>query len=45
VVEKLAGFFDVHNFTAFVIAAFRTGAMWHLTLVTIRAFGECAAFE
>jgi len=43
--EKLAGFFDVHNFTTFVIAALWTGAMRHLALVTIRAFGECVAFE
>jgi hypothetical protein len=45
VVEKLAGFFDVHNFTAFVIAAFRTSTMRHLALVAIGAFGEGMAFE
>src|SRR5882724_1378377 len=45
VVEKLAGFLDVHNFTAFVIAAFWTGTMRHLALVTIWTFGEGMAFE
>jgi hypothetical protein len=45
VVEKLAGFLDVHNFAAFVIAAFRTSTMRHLALVAIGAFGESMAFE
>jgi hypothetical protein len=45
VVEKLAGFLDVHNFTAFVIAAFWTGTMRHLALVAIGAFREGMALE
>src|SRR5437588_10061331 len=43
VVEQLTGFFDVHHFTAIVIAAFRTAAMLHLTRVTTGACGESAA--
>jgi hypothetical protein len=45
VVEKLAGFFDVHNFTALVITTLRTSPMRHLALVAIRAFGKSMAFE
>jgi hypothetical protein len=45
VVEKLAGFLDVHNFTALVVTTFRTSTMRHLALVAIGAFGEGMAFE
>jgi hypothetical protein len=45
VVEKLAGFLDVHNFTALVITTLRTSTMRHLALVAIRAFGKRMAFE
>jgi len=45
VVEKLAGFLDVHNFTALVITTFWTGTMRHFALVAVGAFGECVAFE
>ena len=39
-VAALAGFLDVQNFTAFVVAALGAGAMRHLALVAIRTFGE-----
>jgi len=45
VVEKLAGFLDVHSFTALVVTTFRTSTMRHLALVAIGAFGEGMAFE
>jgi hypothetical protein len=45
VVEKLAGFLDVHNFAALVITTFWTSTMRHLALVAIWAFGEGMAFE
>jgi hypothetical protein len=41
----LAGFFNVENFTAFVVSALGAGAMRHLLLVTVRAFGKAMAFE
>src|SRR5579864_4923359 len=36
----LAGFFDFHYFSSFVIAALGAGAMRHLLLVAVRALGE-----
>jgi hypothetical protein len=37
-VVALAGFLDIQNFAAFVIAAFGAGTMRHLALVAIRTF-------
>jgi hypothetical protein len=37
---RLAGFFDVQNFTALVVSALGTGAVRHLALVAVGALGE-----
>jgi len=42
---RLAGFFDVQNFTALVVSALGTGAVRHLALVTVGALGERVALE
>jgi hypothetical protein len=34
----LAGFLDVQNFAAFIVATFGAGTMRHLALVAIRTF-------
>ena len=39
-VAALAGFLDVQNFAAFVVAAFGAGTMRHLALVAIGTFRE-----
>src|SRR5579864_4159108 len=44
-VAALAGFLDVQNFAAFVVAAFGTRAVRHLALVTVWALRECMALE
>src|ERR1700674_3591267 len=44
-VAALAGFLDIQNLTAFVIAALGAGTMWHLALVAVRTFRECMALE
>jgi hypothetical protein len=44
-VAALAGFLDVQNFAAFVIAAFGAGAMRHLALVAVGTFRERMALE
>src|SRR5580698_2258556 len=41
----LAGFLDVQNFAAFVVAAFGASPMRHFALVAIRTFRERMAFE
>jgi len=41
----LAGFLDVQNFAAFVIAALGAGPMRHLALVAIGTFRERVAFQ
>ena len=42
---RLAGFFDVQDFTAFVVSALGTGAVRHLPLVAVGALGERMGFE
>jgi hypothetical protein len=37
--RKLAGFLNVQNFAAFVVAALDTSAMRHLLLVAVRTLG------
>src|ERR1700674_90931 len=44
-VAALAGFLDIQNLTAFVIAALGAGTMWHLALVAVRTFRECMALK
>jgi|SRR5271155_5432646 len=44
-VAALAGFLDVQNFAAFVVAALGAGTMRHLALVAIRTFREGMALE
>src|ERR1700736_5855253 len=44
-VAALAGFLDVQNFAAFVVAALGAGAMRHLALVAVWTFRECVAFQ
>ena len=44
-VAELAGFFDVQNFTALVVAALGAGAMRQLALVAVRTLGKRAAFK
>src|ERR1700690_534853 len=44
-VAALAGFLNVQNFAAFVIAALGAGTVRHLALVAVRTFRECMAFE
>ncbi len=42
---KLAGFFDVQNFTALVVAALGAGAMRHLLLMAIGALRERVSLQ
>ena len=42
---RLAGFFDVQNFTALIVTALGAGAMRHLALVAVGALGERVAFQ
>jgi hypothetical protein len=42
---KLAGFFDVQNFTAFIVAALGTGAMRHLLFVTVWTFRQRVSLQ
>src|ERR1022692_1459147 len=44
-VAALAGFLDIQDFAAFVIAALRAGTMRHLAFVAVWTFGECMALE
>src|SRR5580692_2129554 len=44
-VAALAGFLDVQNFAAVVVAALGAGPMGHLAFVAIRTFGECVALQ
>jgi hypothetical protein len=44
-VVALAGFLDVQNFTAFVVAALGAGSMRHFALVAVRTFREGMALE
>jgi hypothetical protein len=44
-VAALAGFLDIQNFAALVIAALGAGAMRHLALVAVRTFRQRVAFE
>ena len=42
---RLAGFFDVQDFTALIVTALGAGAVRHLALVTVGALGERVAFQ
>ena len=44
-VAALAGFLDVQNFAAFVVAALGAGPMRHLALVAVWTFREGMTFE
>jgi hypothetical protein len=42
---RLAGFLDIENFPALIVAAFRAGAVRHFLLVTVRALGKAVALQ
>jgi hypothetical protein len=42
---RLAGFFNVQNFAAFVVSALGASAVRHLALMTVGALGERVAFQ
>src|SRR5580658_3243623 len=44
-VAALAGFLDVQNFAAFVVATFRARPMRHLAFVAIWTFRECVTLQ
>jgi hypothetical protein len=44
-VQKLAGFFDVENFAALIVATLGAGAMGHLFLVTVGALSKGMSLE
>ena len=41
---RLAGFFDVQDFTALVVSALGAGAVRHLALVAVGALGQRVGF-
>src|SRR3984893_15172356 len=43
-VARLAGFLDVQNFAALIVAALGAGTMRHFALVAVRALGEGVTF-
>jgi hypothetical protein len=44
-VLELAGFFDVEDFAALIVAALGAGAMRHLFFVTVGTFGKAGALQ